>query len=84
MLGATDAIKGIIKLMICDINSKKPGIMIPIPQYPVYSATLTEFDMVRIDYYLNESTGWGLEINELKVNMYYEMDLHFTYYLTSF
>lgn len=43
--------------------------MIPIPQYPLYSATLAEFDMEQIGYYLNESTGWGLEVNELKVNI---------------
>ncbi|KAK9701600.1 Aminotransferase class I and II [Popillia japonica] len=64
--GASDGIKGIVKLMICNKNSKKPGVMIPIPQYPLYSATLAEFDMEQIGYYLNESTGWGLEVNELK------------------
>ncbi|GJQ84175.1 hypothetical protein Trydic_g2851 [Trypoxylus dichotomus] len=64
--GASDGIKGIIKLMICSVGNKKPGVMIPIPQYPLYSATLAEFDMEQVGYYLNESTGWGLEISELE------------------
>lgn len=41
------------------------GVMVPIPQYPLYSATIAEFNMGQIGYYLNEETGWGLDISEL-------------------
>ncbi|CAH1968291.1 unnamed protein product [Acanthoscelides obtectus] len=64
--GASDAIKNVLKLLICDINGKRPGVMIPIPQYPLYSATLAEFNIQQVGYYLNESTNWGLDISELK------------------
>nr|AJP75146.1 alanine aminotransferase [Leptinotarsa decemlineata] len=64
--GASDAIKNVLKLLICPINGKKPGIMIPIPQYPLYSATLAEFNMHQIGYYLDESKNWGLTIPELE------------------
>lgn len=40
--------------------------MVPIPQYPLYSATIAEFDMAQIGYYLDESKNWGLDINELQ------------------
>ncbi|XP_022919921.1 alanine aminotransferase 1 [Onthophagus taurus] len=64
--GASDAIKGILKLMIADVDGKKAGVMIPIPQYPLYTASLAEFDMVPVSYYLNEESGWSLEIDELE------------------
>lgn len=41
--------------------------MIPIPQYPLYSATLAEFNLEQIGYYLDESRGWELNIDELQV-----------------
>nr|CAH7713243.1 unnamed protein product [Callosobruchus chinensis] len=64
--GASDAIRNVLKLLICEVNGKKPGVMIPIPQYPLYSASLAEFNMPQIGYYLNESTNWGLDVSELQ------------------
>ncbi|KAG5887845.1 hypothetical protein JTB14_005611 [Gonioctena quinquepunctata] len=64
--GASDAIKNVLKLFICNIDGKKPGILIPIPQYPLYSATLAEFNLQQIGYYLDESKNWGLTISELE------------------
>lgn len=40
--------------------------MVPIPQYPLYSATIAEFGMQQIGYYLNEDSNWGLDIPELE------------------
>ena len=40
--------------------------MIPVPQYPLYSATLTEFNAYPIPYYLDEDNKWGLNVSELK------------------
>ncbi|KAF5273290.1 hypothetical protein FQR65_LT04712 [Abscondita terminalis] len=64
--GASEAIKSILKLFICSVNGKPPGVMIPIPQYPLYSAILIEFGIEQIEYYLNEETNWQLEIEELE------------------
>uniref|UniRef100_A0A6P7FXB7 alanine transaminase n=1 Tax=Diabrotica virgifera virgifera TaxID=50390 RepID=A0A6P7FXB7_DIAVI len=63
---ASDAIKNVLKLFICRVNGKKPGVMIPIPQYPLYSATLSEFDIDQVGYYLDESKNWGLSLQELE------------------
>lgn len=64
--GASDAIKNVLKILICPIDGKKPGVMIPIPQYPLYSATLAEFNMAQIGYYLDEANNWGLSVDELQ------------------
>ncbi|CAG9862090.1 unnamed protein product [Phyllotreta striolata] len=64
--GASDCIKNVLKLLICPINAKQPGVMIPIPQYPLYSASLAEFNMAQVGYYLDESKHWGLTVDELE------------------
>ena len=40
--------------------------MIPIPQYPLYSASLAEYDMDQVGYYLDEARGWALDVAELE------------------
>ncbi|KAK6632769.1 hypothetical protein RUM43_013540 [Polyplax serrata] len=64
--GASDGIKNVLKIMNQSVNQKRPGVMVPIPQYPLYSATLAEFNMHQIGYYLDEAKGWGLDVNELQ------------------
>jgi len=44
----------------------RPGVMIPIPQYPLYSASLAEYDMDQVGYYLDEARGWALDVAELE------------------
>jgi hypothetical protein len=43
------------------------GIMIPTPQYPLYSATVTAIDATAIGYSLIEKTGWKLDPDEIGV-----------------
>lgn len=64
--GASDGIKSLLKLFNERIDGKPSGVMIPIPQYPLYSATLTEFGLAQIGYYLNEDNKWALDIPELE------------------
>lgn len=40
--------------------------MIPIPQYPLYSAAISELEAVHINYYLDEDNCWALDIEELQ------------------
>jgi len=61
--GASPAVQKILTLII---RSPTDGIMIPIPQYPLYSASISLFHGARIDYYLDESSNWGLELSELE------------------
>ncbi|CAF0870355.1 unnamed protein product [Rotaria sordida] len=64
--GASDGIKTIIKLLMNNNLEKPSGIMIPVPQYPLYSATLSEYGAYQIEYYLDEGNNWALNIDELE------------------
>ncbi|ALC49924.1 CG1640, partial [Drosophila busckii] len=64
--GASPGIKSILQLIHCEVSGQQPGVMVPIPQYPLYSATIAEYGMRKVDYYLDEETGWSLSRTELQ------------------
>ena len=66
--GASEGIRAVLKLMTNPggENTLRPGVMIPIPQYPLYSASLAEYDMDQVGYYLDEAKGWSLDVAELE------------------
>ncbi|GBP08679.1 Alanine aminotransferase 2 [Eumeta japonica] len=41
-------------------------VMIPIPQYPLYSASLAEYGLEQVGYYLDEDRNWALDVAELE------------------
>jgi len=43
--------------------------MIPNPQYPLYSASLTAFSGQPVVYPLDEENEWGLSVAELKKSL---------------
>ncbi|XP_019198607.1 PREDICTED: alanine aminotransferase 2-like [Ipomoea nil] len=61
--GASPAVHMMMQLLI---SSENDGILCPIPQYPLYSASIALHGGTLVPYYLDEATGWGLEISELK------------------
>jgi alanine transaminase len=64
--GASDGIKSIMTLLLTGkAGTDKAGIMIPVPQYPLYSAAISEYNAYPILYYLNEESNWSLEVAEL-------------------
>ncbi|XP_068789636.1 alanine aminotransferase 1-like [Struthio camelus] len=64
--GASDAIVTILKLLVSGEGASRTGVMIPIPQYPLYSAAITELSAVQINYYLDEEHCWALDVGELR------------------
>ena len=44
---------------------KNDAIMIPIPQYPLYTASIALNGGSTAPYYLNESKGWQLDLEEI-------------------
>ncbi|CAE7189791.1 unnamed protein product, partial [Rhizoctonia solani] len=54
--GASAGVSLLISMLI---SSPKSGILIPIPQYPLYTATLAQQGGVPVPYYLDESKGWS-------------------------
>ncbi|CAL5443675.1 unnamed protein product [Camellia sinensis] len=61
--GASPAVHMMMQLLI---KSEEDGILCPIPQYPLYSASIALHGGTLVPYYLDEATGWGLEISEVK------------------
>lgn len=65
--GASDGIKTVLNLLMTGKDGdQRAGIMIPVPQYPLYSATITEYNAFPVPYYLNEENKWSLEVPELE------------------
>jgi alanine transaminase len=70
--GASEGAKGILELLITEKND---GIMVPIPQYPLYSATIKRCGGTQVNYYPDEDNDWALNremldasIKEAKAN----------------
>jgi len=61
--GASSAIRLFFDFLITDPNV---GIMIPIPQYPLYSALITLFNGQGVPYYLDEANNWNITIKEVE------------------
>ena len=53
--GASEGVRYVIDLLIDDEDD---GIMIPIPQYPLYSAAIKRCGGAQVDYFLEEEAGW--------------------------
>mmetsp|Transcript_1948 Transcript_1948/g.1407 ORF Transcript_1948/g.1407 Transcript_1948/m.1407 type:complete len:133 (+) Transcript_1948:505-903(+) len=51
------------------IRSKSDGILVPIPQYPLYSALITLQGGTMVPYYLDEERNWALDIKELETRV---------------
>ena len=54
------ASKGVQAVLTALIRRETDGFMIPIPQYPLYSATLTLMGGTAVGYYLDEDNQWQL------------------------
>jgi len=59
------ASEGIQMFLNTIIRNNMDGVLLPIPQYPLYSALLTLLGGTKVNYYLDEDNGWGLSIEEL-------------------
>jgi aspartate/methionine/tyrosine aminotransferase len=53
--GASKGVQAALRILI---SGPGDGIMIPIPQYPLYSATITLFGGTQVGYYLDEGHDW--------------------------
>ncbi|KAL6011426.1 Glutamate--glyoxylate aminotransferase 2 [Asimina triloba] len=60
------ASKGVMQILNTIIHNENDGILVPVPQYPLYSATISLFGGSLVPYYLDESANWGLDANNLR------------------
>ncbi|RKP13802.1 pyridoxal phosphate-dependent transferase [Piptocephalis cylindrospora] len=60
--GASSGVQTVLGFLI---GHPDVGVMIPIPQYPLYSATLSLYGGKGVPYFLNEKEDWGMSVVEL-------------------
>ncbi|KAK6710275.1 hypothetical protein SNK03_004719 [Fusarium graminearum] len=63
--GASSGVNTLLNV-IC--ASPKTGILIPIPQYPLYTATLSLLDATAVPYLLDESRNWGTDVDTIRAS----------------
>ncbi|KAJ2389896.1 alanine transaminase [Coemansia sp. RSA 2603] len=61
--GASGAVERVLDMLVSNPNV---GIMIPIPQYPLYTATLARLNAQAVPYYLQEENDWQLSMADLE------------------
>jgi len=61
--GASEGVKLSFKMLI---REQRDGIMVPIPQYPLYSAQLTLEGGTMVKYYLDEDKNWGVDVEDIQ------------------
>jgi aspartate/methionine/tyrosine aminotransferase len=64
--GASGGVKAVIDLLISGSND---GIMIPIPQYPLYSAAIKKSGGVQVNYFPDEDQDWTLNREMLEESL---------------
>ena len=64
--GASKGVQAVLNLLVRD---GQDGVMIPIPQYPLYTATLALYGARVVPYCLDEASGWQLNEAMLKESL---------------
>ncbi|KAL8747162.1 MAG: hypothetical protein Q9190_000926 [Brigantiaea leucoxantha] len=60
------ASSGVNTLMNVICAKPETGILVPIPQYPLYTATLAVLNARCVPYYLDEGKTWGTDLGAIK------------------
>ena len=61
--GASSGVNALLNI-VC--SSPETGVLVPIPQYPLYTATLSLLNAKCVPYYLNEESNWSTDVNSIK------------------
>jgi aspartate/methionine/tyrosine aminotransferase len=61
--GASKGVQSVLRILVSEPTD---GVLIPIPQYPLYSATITLYGGALIGYHLDEANGWKLSRDTLE------------------
>ncbi|KAI1387957.1 PLP-dependent transferase [Hypoxylon trugodes] len=61
--GASSGVNTLLHI-IC--ASPTTGVLVPIPQYPLYTASLSVLNSTCVPYYLDESAQWGTSLSAIK------------------
>jgi alanine transaminase len=61
--GASSGVNTLLNV-IC--ANKSSGVLVPIPQYPLYTATLALLNAHCVPYYLEEGKAWGTDVEAIR------------------
>ena len=64
--GASAGVQMVLQTIIAH---KHVGIMIPCPQYPLYTASISMFGGTAVPYYLNEQRDWEVSLESLQESL---------------
>lgn len=51
------------------VRNEKDAVLLPIPQYPLYSAMMQLMNGKVLPYYLNEETDWSLKVEDIQMQI---------------
>ncbi|ONM51002.1 Pentatricopeptide repeat-containing protein ELI1 chloroplastic, partial [Zea mays] len=60
------ASKGVMQILNTIIRNEMDGILVPVPQYPLYSATISLYGGSLVPYYLEEEANWSLDFVNIR------------------
>jgi aspartate/methionine/tyrosine aminotransferase len=63
--GASKGVQSVLRLLV---DGPSDGVMIPIPQYPLYSASITLLGGAQVSYELDEAKDWSLSRESLEAS----------------
>ncbi|KAH0163347.1 PLP-dependent transferase, partial [Aureobasidium melanogenum] len=63
--GASGGVSTLLNVMCADENS---GVLVPIPQYPLYTATLALLNAKCVPYELEEDKAWGTNLDAIRAS----------------
>ena len=61
--GASSGVNALLNIICSTPNT---GVLVPIPQYPLYTATLSLMNAQYVPYFLNEESNWGTSLQDIK------------------
>lgn len=61
--GASSGVNALLSVMC---SSPQTGVLVPIPQYPLYTATLALVNAKAVPYYLDEESAWSTDVGGIK------------------
>uniref|UniRef100_A0A8C5QBR0 Alanine aminotransferase 1 n=1 Tax=Leptobrachium leishanense TaxID=445787 RepID=A0A8C5QBR0_9ANUR len=67
--GATAAVSA-LTMVVNNEGPMRTGIMIPVPQYPVYLDAIIMSAAAKVEYYLDEERGWTLNVDNIRRSLY--------------
>ncbi|PQE33201.1 aminotransferase class I and II protein [Rutstroemia sp. NJR-2017a WRK4] len=61
--GASSGVNTLLHIICAGPNT---GVLVPIPQYPLYTASLSVLNAKCVPYYLDEGKNWGTDLSAIK------------------